>query len=195
MKLDVNLASQPYEDLRQFLAQWGTALVLVALLTLGLVSYSVSTWAGTQDTRDQIAQIQEDLARLDREQQEAVAVLNRPEHAELRRRAAFTNGLIARRTFSWTQVFAALEKIMPAQVHVTSLEPEVVEGNQIELHMRVAGRSRDQALELVRRMETSERFRLPELRSEQTKADEESPIQFDIVALYIPEATGAGGAP
>lgn len=195
MKLDVNLASQPYEDVRQFLAQWGTALLLVALLTLGLVSYAVNTWAGARDTRAQIEQIQQDLAGLDREQQEAVAVLNRPEYAEVRRRASFTNGLIARRTFSWTQVFAALEKIMPAQVYVTSLEPEVVEGNQIELHMRVAGRSRDQALELVRRMETSERFRLPELRAEQTRADEESPIQFDIVALYIPEAAGAGGAP
>ncbi|HXE91178.1 MAG TPA: hypothetical protein VNK82_09470 [Terriglobales bacterium] len=195
MKLDINLASQPYEDIRQFLLQWGTAVALVALVTLGLVSYAVRTWTDAREARREITQLREDLARLDREQQEAVAVLSRPEYADLRRRAAFTNGLIARRTFSWTQVFAALEKVMPAQVHVISLEPEVVEGNQIELHMRVAGRSRDQALELVRRMETSERFRLPELRSERTQADEEVPIEFDIVALYVPEVAGAGGAP
>ena len=195
MKLDINLASQPYEDARQFLAQWGTALALVTLLTLGLAGYAVNTWMGTRGARGEIEQLQEGIAKLDGEHQEAVAVLNRTEHAELRRRATFTNGLIARRTFSWTQVFAALEKIMPVQVHVISLEPAVVEGNQIELHIRVAGRSRDQALELVRRLEASERFRLPELRAEQSRPDTENPIQFDIVALYIAGAARAGGAP
>ena len=38
MRLDINLASQPYEDARQFWMRWGTALGAAALLTLALLT-------------------------------------------------------------------------------------------------------------------------------------------------------------
>ena len=43
MRLDINLASQPYEDARQFWMRWGTAVGAVALLTLVLLSF-LWTW-------------------------------------------------------------------------------------------------------------------------------------------------------
>jgi len=57
---------------------------------------------------------------------------------------------------------------------------------QLEIQLRVAGDSREQALELVRRMEQSERFRRPQLRSETSPADAPEKVQFEIVALYLP---------
>ena len=36
MRLNINLASQKYEDARRFYLRWGTALVLAILITGGL---------------------------------------------------------------------------------------------------------------------------------------------------------------
>ena len=37
MRLNINLASQKYEDVRRFYVRWGTAIALAAVLTLLLV--------------------------------------------------------------------------------------------------------------------------------------------------------------
>ena len=42
MRLDINLASQPYEDARQFWMRWGTAVGAVGLLTLMLLALDVT---------------------------------------------------------------------------------------------------------------------------------------------------------
>ena len=37
MRLNINLASQKYEDVRRFYVRWGTAIALTAILTLVLI--------------------------------------------------------------------------------------------------------------------------------------------------------------
>ena len=38
MRLDINLASQPYEDARQFWMRWGNSVGAVAVITLVLLA-------------------------------------------------------------------------------------------------------------------------------------------------------------
>ena len=72
----------------------------------------------------------------------------------------FLNGLIARKSFSWTRVFMQLEQIMPPKLHVVSISPALhPKTNTVEVHMTVAGTSRDAAVELVKRLEQSPSFR------------------------------------
>ena len=66
------------------------------------------------------------------------------------------NEVIERKAFSWTRVLESLEKVMPPRVHVVAINPELDEDNQLALKMRVAGDSRDRAIELARRMEQSQ---------------------------------------
>ncbi len=44
MRIDINLASQPYEDARQFWMRWGTALGVLGLLTLVLLALDATGW-------------------------------------------------------------------------------------------------------------------------------------------------------
>jgi hypothetical protein len=86
-------------------------------------------------------------------------------------------------------VLENLEKVMPARVHLVSIQPTLDEDNQLALKMTVAGDSRDRAFELPRRMEGSGRFAATSIVSEHnlqstTNGDTE---QFDIAAIYIPE--------
>ena len=52
---DINLASQPYEDARQFWMRWGSAVGAVALLTLILLALDVTGWVNARRDRASIA--------------------------------------------------------------------------------------------------------------------------------------------
>src|SRR5256885_464329 len=55
MRLDINLASQPYEDARQFWMRWGGAVGMAGLLTLILLTLTVTgrlNWRGAWKSPD-----------------------------------------------------------------------------------------------------------------------------------------------
>jgi hypothetical protein len=170
---------------------------LLALLTAGLCWYTFHAWSKTRSARAEVALVQNEIDTLNRQRESGIALLNQPQNRAVANQSAFLNGLIARRSFSWTMLFMELERIMPARLHVTSIAPSLNKRNQIEIHMVVAGDAREQAVELVRRLEDSPSFQQPELRSETLAQNTPGApilaggdrVQFDITMLYVPKAT------
>jgi type IV pilus assembly protein PilN len=87
-----------------------------------------------------------------------------------------------------------LERILPAGVQVTALEPSRGKDGRITLHLRVSGQ-RERSVELVRNMEKSRRFVSPRLSSENAENNAQGALQpvqetgrvtFDILAEYNP---------
>jgi hypothetical protein len=191
MRFDINLASQPYEDARAVYLRWGGALALVAMLTLALLGFAVYQWRSTRESANKSSELRQEISRLERERAENQTILNRPENRSTRERSQFINGLIVRKSFSWTQVFADLEKAMPARVHLLSITPELKEGRQIEINMRIAGDSREKALDLARRLEQSRRFRDAQVTDERTHLQGGSDkVEMQISAFYVPDTGG-----
>src|ERR1700751_5894799 len=197
MRLDINLASQPYEDARQFWMRWGSAVVALGLLTLVLLAADITGWVNARRDRTAIAQKRAMIAERDRIRANAERILNLPENRSTRDQSQFLNELIERKAFSWTRVLENLEKVMPPRVHLMSINPQLDEDNQLGLKMTVAGDSRDRAIELARRMEESRRFSQTDIvseRSERSSGAGGDTEQFDIVAIYIPEPLAAATA-
>src|SRR5579863_10389583 len=195
MRLDINLASQPYEDARQFWMRWGTAVGAVAVLTLILVTLDVTGWLNARRDRAAIAEKRTMIADRDQLRSSAEAFLNRPENRTTRDESQFLNELIERKACSWTRVLESLEKVMPPRVHVVAINPELDEDNQLALKMRVAGDSRDRAIELARRMEESHRFAQTNILTERSMlnkgASNGDTEQIDLMAEYIPSLAAA----
>jgi len=199
MRIQINLASQPYEYARRFVRQWTLTLSLLLLVTLALVIGALFRLKEFRAEQKVINNLRAQIAQGDKEIAAAQAFLNRPENRDTRDKSEILNELIARKAFSWTQVFTDLEKIMPPRLHVVSIHPELTPDNQLELKISVAGESRDRALDLVRKMEQSQRFREPQVvseNSEQQGQNQGDAVQYSISALYIPElpASNAGSA-
>ena len=192
MRLNINLASHPYRDVRRFLATWGVGAAVLVLVTIALGLYAAYGWRQSRTIREQVSQLRNEIDKFDRERAAAIALLNQPQNREVAAQAAFLNELMARRSFSWTRLFMELEKIMPARLHVLSITPALNKQNQIEIHMVVGGDSRQQAVELVERLEDSASFRQPELRTELfgTLSGGDR-VQFEIASVYIPSAVTA----
>lgn len=182
-------------DARSFYRRWGIALSSLVLLTIALLSLAIHEWMNTRSVAEQINRTHQEIARLDQEKARAQAILNKPENQGTRDSAQFLNQLIARKAFSWTEVFADLEKLMPRQVHVVSIQPELNAENQIFMKMEVAGTSREKAIELVRNLEKSRHFRQPRLLDETTSQQPQQggdTVKIDVTALYLPQSPVAG---
>jgi len=185
MRSRINLATQPYEDARQFYLQWGALLLALLLVTVALLLLVVKQHRASSDIARRVDQERRQIAEVDRERDIAEAILNRSENRDVRDRSRFLNALIARKAFSWTQVFSDLEKIVPPRVRIVSIRPSVNTSNQLEIHVEAIGDSRDKAIELVRRMEEAPTFREAQLRAE--RPDPSNPgVEFSIVAQYNP---------
>jgi len=121
MKINVNLASRPYQDEGQFYRQWGTALGLVILFTGLMLLLSVQHYRNSRVEWASARQAQAKLAELQREQAQAQQILARPENRGTRDRSQFLNSAILRKSFSWTRLMEDMERVMPAGVRVTSI--------------------------------------------------------------------------
>ena len=200
MRVDINLATQPYQDARRFWLRWGGAVVALGLLTLILVYSALTGWVSAHKDRDLIRQREAQIAARDQEKTQAEALLNRPEHRSTRDRSQFLNELFQRKAFSWTKVFEDLERVMPPRLHVVSIRPEMGSEAELNIKLVVAGESRERALDLVRKMEASQRFQQTRIDQERTDPAGQAAgdnVQFDISAVYVPEGQSAskGGAP
>lgn len=190
MRLDINLASQPFEDARGFWLRWGGAVALAGIVTVALLALAVSGFVYARKDRERISQLKSQIAERDQERAKAEAFLNLPANRDTRDKSQFLNGLIQRKAFSWTKVFEELERVMPPRLHVVAIRPEMSPGNQLEIKLVVAGESRERALDLVRKMEGSEHFQQTQITQEQQQTGVPGDnVSFDISALYVPETS------
>ena len=89
MRVDINLASHPYEDAGPLWVRWGGALAAVAILTLILLYSALSGWAAARNDRSLIEQREQQIAARDQQKIKAEETLNLPANRGTRDRASF----------------------------------------------------------------------------------------------------------
>src|SRR3954466_9389709 len=145
MKLNINLASQPYVDSKRFYMTW---IPLLVLLAVSAVLTSISAYhhfADSPSTPRQLAEKQQQMAQLDKELADAQATLNLPQNSGTRDQSQFINELFARKAFSWTRVLSDLETVIPNGVQVVSIKPEISPDGQFRFTLTVAADRRQDA--------------------------------------------------
>jgi Tfp pilus assembly protein PilN len=192
MDITLNLATQSYQRVQRFHARWKLMIAGVALVAVALLCGSVAAYLSWRSGERQIAQLTKQIEERQREKEKIEAFLDRPESREVRVRSEFLNSAIARKAFSWTEVFTDLEHVVPPRLHVTSIHPDVNNDGQIELHLSVGGAKREAAIELVRRLEQSSHFAQAQIHDEsfqtgQRAQSEGDAVSYTITAIYIPQ--------
>jgi type IV pilus assembly protein PilN len=187
MRIAINLASEPFRRDRPVLvASVVAAVALVALLAV-LIAAAVRQRGQAAATRQDIARLQREIAALNQEQSRMEAFMQQPANAALLDRVTFINTLLYRKGISWTKVFADLDAVVPYNVRLMSVRPQVDSNNQVFLTMVVATQTEAPAIEMVRRMEQSPLFgsvKVPVRRP---------PSQTDPLYLFQLSASYGGG--
>ncbi len=190
MRVQVNLATRPFVELRPFFLRlrlfMGALAVAGLLIALGAHLLSARAGRGQAELdalRDQTIAAQQ--AKLDTEGR-----MRQPVNAQVLDRAHFLNALFLRKSFSWTAVMMDLENVLPAGLQVTSIEPGVATDGEVTIRLRVAG-DRDRAVQLVRNLERSRRFLQPRLGSESSQTREQAANNGQPAPVAIPGAAAA----
>jgi type IV pilus assembly protein PilN len=208
MRISVNLATRPFVELRPLFAR--LRLVIAGLIVLAI---ALGFWLHVLNGHAKVAQAQMDVLKAktqqyQQERQANEARMHQPQNMAVLDRSQFLNDLFARKSFSWTAVIG---------VQVTSIEPVITKSGDVNIRLRVSG-DRERAVQLVRNLETSQRFVSPRLVSEAAQKQQEGnnrfatqaaapgAVEFDILSGYNPlpaadlhqkaeaKATRAGGA-
>ena len=116
MRININLASNPYEAAREYLRRMGLLVGALAVAALALLGYIFYQRSQTRDVDAQIATVNQEIAALDNEKAQALSVLNQPQNRVVADQSQFLNNLFARKALSWTKVFAEMEKLMPPNI-------------------------------------------------------------------------------
>src|SRR5579884_3919155 len=128
MQVRLNVATQPFESHRRFLAG-AAAAGAAGLVALALLSTSVyRSWREDRGERAKVEQYERELQAMQRERGELAVFFDSAKTKTVMDRARFLNSLIDERSFPWTKIFTDLEKVLPAGVRVVSIEPRMEHG-------------------------------------------------------------------
>ena len=195
MKIQVNLATRPFVELRPFFLRLRILMAVLAAVAvaLGITSHVLS--AKLHREQAQMAAVHNQIVATQQEKNRAETSMRQPANAAVLERAHFLNTIFLRKSFSWTAVMMDLENVLPSGVQVTSIEPSVTPEGDVVIRLRVAG-DRDRAVQLVRNLERSQRFLHPRLSGESSQNKENNAnvaaagapagVEFDILADYNP---------
>jgi type IV pilus assembly protein PilN len=161
MRVPINLASQPFRRDRALIV---ASLAVAALLVLslgGLIALALADRSQMKDVRQNIAQLNRQIAEVNKTKAETDAVLRLPQNAEVLERSVFLNTLLYRKGISWTRLLSDLEKVMPPNARVLIIRPYVTGAtgkNQIALDLTVGAESPDPVIKLYKALEGSDLF-------------------------------------
>lgn len=140
MMLRGNLATRPFYNER--LAT--LAIVVLTVVVIALTVFNATRVVSLSSRRSALrAEIAADEAQAAQIRADATAVQNSVDRAALQDLVGSTrlaNTLITARTFSWTTFFGCIEDVIPYDVRITAVSPEVEKGDII-VTMLLLGRS------------------------------------------------------
>jgi type IV pilus assembly protein PilN len=203
MRISVNLATRPFVELRPLFALLRLTMGALAVLAIGLGIWLHFLSKQARAAEDQMDGLQAQTLKFQMARQTNEARMRQPQNKAVLDRSQFLNELFKRKSFSWTSVMMDLERVLPAGVQVTSIDPETTPEGDVNIRLRVNTLERDRAVELVRNLERSQRFLSPRLSNETAQKQEPGSlslqaqmgitgVEFDILSGYNPLPESAG---
>jgi type IV pilus assembly protein PilN len=189
--LNINLASQPFGRERAQIAALAGVCALLSVSLLVFVGLILKERSQVSTLHRSIRAEQQQLAALDRQQNQFQSIIARPANADVFSKSVFYNELIARRAVSWTRVFEDLGHVLPRNVQLISLRlPQVVgsserDQNHLELNMLVGTQQPAAILQLLKNFESSQLFGAYSVQSQQPPTQNDPLFRYTLTVPYV----------
>lgn len=147
-QLNLNLASHPLRNRKLFILLFSTFVVLFLLVSFFAGRVFIRYRSDVLDIKTSIRQTDRLIQETQRNEESLSskindAVKNNKSQVDL------VNSIILKKSFSWIEFFADLEKSLPASSYIVSLAPTLTEDSELQLRLRVACINVDDLLKLI----------------------------------------------
>ena len=158
MRLPINLAREPFRRDRALLIASGATGVLLLLTLALLVTISVTERKQAAQARTELSVVERKLQNIRAEQARLDAQMRRPENEVVIDRSILINNIIRRKAISWTRIFSDLGTVLPHDVRIAVIRPQVNSKDQLLLDMTVEATSPEPVIQFVAKLEGSDIF-------------------------------------
>jgi Tfp pilus assembly protein PilN len=173
MRLPLNLAREPMRRDRPVLVASAAVGILLCISLTALIGLAMTDRRNMQESRNVIAQVQKQMAKISAAQAQIDAQMRAPENASQLYRSELFNTLIRRKAISWTRIFSDLATVLPHNVRIVSIRPHLNARNELTLEMVVAAEAPEQVIGFVAQLESSDVF------GDVTQTSQTPPTQTD----------------
>ena len=189
MKVRLNVATNPLQMHRKFLAVSGLIGVIAGIVCLALAGHVYSVRQGNAVLRAKAAAVRGEMVGLMSQRDELEAFFKQERNARLNQRSTFLNSLIDEESLNWTQMFMDLEKIMPTGVRLMTIEPTHEKG-QVLVKLQVGAIDDEAKLKFLRALEKSPAFKEVKVEHETRSDPQEGTGDLDhlhvqLTAIYV----------
>lgn len=184
MRITNNLASAPFARTRPIVV-FSVLLGAVLVGLLGFLIYlNIANRWEARETRARIAELEAESTTVARQQAVQDAILKDPRYAEALEQTVFINSLLRRKGISWMKMFDDLGGVLPHNVRVLRIRPQVTPSNEVYLDMDVAAETGDPVIQMLRRMEGSPVFGPTAIHSSLAPTESEPLYRYRISVNY-----------
>jgi Tfp pilus assembly protein PilN len=188
MTTKLNLASNPF---RNRALPWTVAAIVALASLIGLIliaQSTIQTNAKVATTQSEVAKLQKQTNDLHK-QAEAIKIALTPEQQSALKSA---HGLVNRKRFSWSQLFADLEYALPGSVRVARIVVQEVRTQDdrtvANLDLTVSSKNPTTITQMIEDMERDGVFHA-ELRAQTLQRGRgESGAEYEMDVRYVPRA-------
>ena len=178
MRLPLNLARQPMRRDRPMLVASAAVAILLCISLVALIGLAITDRRSMQESRNVIAQVQRQMAKTNAEQAQIDAQMRLPENSTVLYRSLMFNQLIRLKGISWTRIFSDLETVLPHDVRIASIRPQLNAKGELSLDMVVAAEAAEPIIGFEGKLEGSDLF------GDVTESSHVAPTQNDPFVRY-----------
>jgi hypothetical protein len=192
MIIKSNLASNPVRNHTLFLLSCLALIVLVGVFSVLNIRFLTASFRRSSELELMLsAQLREraDMQRQSNDLKHQISMIKTQRFVS---ETEFLNNAIKKRVFSWTTLFDRFEKVFPDNVKMVSVFPNIRD-EDISISMEVAGKSLNDLLQLIDRLQKAGVFSDVVFRSERQDTSD-GLIHAAITLLYLPEPAAVGKA-
>jgi Tfp pilus assembly protein PilN len=189
MSATFNFARRPFRDDRPAYGLAGFLFLAGAVLLTVNLRLAADYRRQVADTRAEIAGLEARQRSAEAKAQGARAALGSYQLSALAEESRGLARILAERRFSWTALLGRLERTLPADVGLVTLQPQFdAAGSSLE--MQLVAKRRDAIVRTIEALSKNPSFAHVMLKQEaQPEAAAADPIQFAISCRYDPGAT------
>lgn len=185
--LHLNLAREPWRDTRPLWLTVGILTAAIILLMIANAHAAYRYFVETEETRARIAEVRAEAAEAAVAADENEKRLADTNQRLVDARVEFVNSRIRERAFSWSQLLDHLERVLPDEVKISALQPNVPDEGPVRLQMNLVAKNQQGFVDTVENLFTDSYFDQPVPTSESSR---DGLVYFTLSVEYRPDPKG-----
>jgi hypothetical protein len=184
----LNFARRPFKDYRPVNVTIGLASALgLLLLALNLRDFFAFRHRAA-GTRAEITHLNSTAAQIEDSAAQTRTRLAALRLKDLQAESSRLNALLHEKSFSWMLLLSRLEKVLPDEVYITRLSPQIGPDGSARLGMNLVGKSPESIVKTLGALSKDPHFSnaVPQQESDPEKGAPEG-FKFHLTVLYSPQ--------